>query len=300
MVILCRMKTALIIPEYKQTRYFPTLLKAINSMSVKPDKVVYYMDRPTGRERVEIMRTARDTIVDVRFNTTIPEFVGHPQMNYDTEYFLAGCIRNKVLFELMDEGFDTFIFIDGDCVPEPGLIESHCKLLDSETPVVSVGQRKENKWGDADQRVASPLSNVHIFYDVPFKVAREFWFVDSGVVWTCNFGMNLAAVQELIKLNTICYGRCEVFSSDFTGTWGGEDGFIGLECFYLKIPVWTIPFGKNAVHHIDHERPQNKYDHTTFIDFLEARREELVCRMHLNHMNVAPFVSRIKLYEESR
>jgi hypothetical protein len=149
---------------------------------------------------------------------------------------------------------------------------------------VSVGKRKEAMFNWKDQReTGDPTCNI--FFDKPTEVLHEVMFVDSGVVWTCNFGLNKAALTALKQLNNTLYGRAETFSSDFLGTWGGEDGFIGLECFYSGIDVIALGKGDNGIRHKYHERYKAKYDHIKFVMFLEGRREELLYLLDLYGKN---------------
>jgi hypothetical protein len=68
-----------------------------------------------------------------------------------------------------------------------------------------------------------------------------------------------------------------VFHPDFCGRWGGEDGFLGMECFYGGIPIRTTPImDMEGVSHIEQPRPSNRYDHQAFVDFLEVKRRELI------------------------
>lgn len=225
----------------------------------------------------------------------IPEYVGHPQMTYGEEYFMAGHARNVAIEYAVDNGFDIVIFIDGDCMPEPDFIKSHAAILSIPSPCTTVGKRKEAIWGYDDQRMVSKINPIPIFHGKPTNVTNEFYFVDSGVLWTCNFGMNIAAISALYGINERLYGRREVFSSDFSGTWGGEDGFIGLECLYCKIPVYALEKGNNGVRHKEHPRPTGKYDHITFIDYLEERREDLLFRMGLFGMEHPEYKSKSEL-----
>jgi hypothetical protein len=86
-----------------------------------------------------------------------------------------------------------------------------------------------------------------------------------------------------------------VFSTEFLGTWGGEDGFVGMECYYSGIPTYALPNGENGIIHQPHIRPLNKYDHPTFIPYLEAMREDLLTRMHLNKIDTHAYIPRIQM-----
>ena len=273
---------------------------AIHAMPVKPCHVLYMADRPTAKERVEALSILdNDPLIEYYPITSKPAYVGRPKMTYGVEWFLTGHVRNcAVDYIEKHQEIDAVVFIDGDCIPEPDLVKSHMAVLDCADPKVSVGKRKEAMFNWKDQReTEDALANI--FYDVPNEVLSEGMFVDSGVVWTCNFGMNKAALGYLKQLNCTLYGREETFCSEFLGTWGGEDGFIGIECYYTGVPVIALEHGNNGIRHKYHIRDKSKYDHIAFIDFLEKNRERLLYLLDLYNMNVrhCKFIRREDLIE---
>ena len=281
------MNVLLAIPSRNQNQYLAEQIEAVKSQTVLPCRVLYMADRPTGRERVEAMRIiGDDPLVEYYPITSRPDYVGRPQMTAGEEWFLTGHVRNEAVKYMENhQDIDAVVFIDGDCMPEPDLIKSHAEVLRSnDRPCVSVGKRKEAQFGWDDQRTEK-ANMIELFFDKPTEVEEEAYFVDSGVVWTCNFGMNRNALSSLKHLNKTLYGREEAFSSDFLGTWGGEDGFIGMECFYTKIPVFTLGNGNNGIRHIFHKREKTKYDHLAFINYLEEKRRELMYLLDLYGLN---------------
>lgn len=296
------MRTLLYIPAHGQNIFFKKMLERLSALTERPAECIYTIDRPQPGEFEEAqsiydeVAKVRDiSFVSLQRSDDCPERVGHPQMNAGSEYFLTGYLRNKATQYALDNGFDAVVFIDGDCVPEPDLIAAHNAILNNDTPVSTIGRRREIIWNMEDQRMASPDSICHFFADTPTLIENEFWFVDSGVVWTCNFGLNIAAIKALRQLNSTLYGVDEVFSTEFLGTWGGEDGFVGMECYYSGIPTYALPNGENGIIHQPHTRPLNKYDHPTFIPYLEAMREDLLTRMRLNKIDTHAYIPRIQM-----
>lgn len=281
------MNLLLAIPARGQNKYLAEMKVAIHAMSVKPCHVLYMADRPTSKESVEARSIiGDDPLIEYYPIYQKPDYVGRPKMTYGVEWFLTGHVRNCAVDYILKHGdIDAVVFIDGDCIPEPDLIKSHMAVLDCAEPKVSVGKRKEVMYNWQDQRDTAE-SSCGIFHDVPTEVLYEAMFVDSGVVWTCNFGMNVAALGYLRQLNATLYGREETFSSEFLGTWGGEDGFIGLECYYTGVPVIALENGNNGIRHKYHLRNEDKYNHTAFIQFLEEHREQLLYLLDLYKMNV--------------
>lgn len=271
------MKTALVILCKKQDKYAPAIARGVVSQTVKPDRILVVLDRPGLLERTATVK-AYSEIPGCEFLvvSSTPETIGRPPMRPGVEPFCAGHCRNLALDMLYDS--DLVIFTDGDCIPLSGMVESH--ILAHGAGCVTVGRRTEVKWGSTDQRQSYDRRPVPIFKKEPSVVDSERYIADSGVVWTCNFGITPGAIRKLRKLNGMLYGTETVFHPDFTGRWGGEDGFLGMECFYGGIPIRTTPLtGTDGVSHIEHARPEDKYDHTSFLPFLEAKRHELVLLM---------------------
>ena len=283
------MKTLLAIPNKEQVKYLDQMVEHIEAMSVKPDKVLYLQDRPSARDMVDCRKIlAGHPLIEQVVVRDQPEHLGHPQMVYGEYHFLTGHVREVAIDYMLQNGYEAIVFIDGDCLPEPDLIKDHQSILGvAGGAAVTIGQRKEYMHGWVDQRMTSK-SKMSIFFNEPKQVTNEGYFVDSGVVWTCNFGMNLDAVIHLRRLNNMLYDRNETFHSDFLGTWGGEDGFIGMECFYTGVPVYALPIGQNGIKHQYHDRRSAKYQHVSFISFLEAHREQLIFLLNLYKVNPKP------------
>ena len=284
-----RMKTLLAIPNKEQVKYLEQMVEHIEAMSVKPDKVLYLQDRPSAREMVDCRKIlSGNSLIEQVVVRDQPEHMGHPQMVYGEYHFLTGHVREVAIDYMVKNGYDIIVFIDGDCLPEPDLIKDHAAILGTAGgAAVTIGQRKEYMHGWVDQRMTDK-SKMEIFFKEPTEVKNEGYFVDSGVVWTCNFGMNADAVTHLRRLNQLLYSRYETFHSDFLGTWGGEDGFIGMECFYTGLPVYALPIGDNGIKHQYHDRRSAKYQHVSFISFLEAHREQLIFLLNLYKVNPEP------------
>ena len=268
------MKVALTILCKDQSKYAPAIVKGVLSQTVTPDRVLVVMDRPSLVERMEVNR-AYSGIPGCEFLavSTPVKPMGRPPMIPGVPPFGAGRCRDLALCMLDD--CDLVIFTDGDCIPMPQMVESH---LDAAEPgCVTVGRRTECKWGSQDQREALESRAIHIFTGKPGTVTSERYIADSGVVWTCNFGITREAAKALCELNGMLYGHSSVFSPAFSGRWGGEDGFVGMECFYGGIPIRTTPVKeRDGVCHIEHPRPPDVYQHGAFLQFLEAKRRELV------------------------
>lgn len=272
------MKTALVILCRNQGKYASRIAEAVKAQSVAPETVFVVMDRPDILERSKVSGAYRD-IPGIRMLVvgSAPETISRPPMVPNVSPFCAGHCRNLAL-EMLD-GYELIIFTDGDCIPESQMVESHIAAYTEGG--VTVGRRLEGKWLYRDQREAYGARPIPIFFKESRRVTSERYVADSGVVWTCNFGMSSGAVEAIRKLNEELYGVSAVFHPDFCGRWGGEDGFLGMECLYAGIPIMTTPVMEHdGVVHLDHPRPADKYDHVSFLPFLEAKRHELVTLMN--------------------
>ena len=281
------MKTALVILCKNQGKYASKIAGAVSAQSVMPDRVLVVMDRPDILEKNEVNGAYKDVPgCDILVVGSAPDRIARPQMVPGVPPFCAGHCRNLAIEMLY--GYELIIFTDGDCIPEKQMVESHIAAYTEGG--VTVGRRLEGKWLFRDQREVYDKRPIPIFFQESRRVTEEKYVADSGVVWTCNFGMSSGAVDTIKKLNAELYGVSAVFHPDFCGRWGGEDGFLGMECLYAGVPIMTTPkMEHDGVSHIDHPRPTNKYDHVTFLPFLEAKRQELVELMNATGRDVGEF-----------
>lgn len=259
----------LIIISKNQVPYMDQILAKVDEMTVKPDRLYYMLDREDEKgknEAVDIMAKHSCAFFSkLMFNDKVPTNVYRPMMTPDVDYFLAGYCRNICINEALEDGCDKLVFIDGDCLPEGDIIKGYDEYLTNEKPVVLCGRRDDFSFGYTDQREHNKYRNI--FRD-PFTVIdEEAPVLDSAVLWSCNIGMNKAAIERLIKINTTLYGYNCVFSPIFSGRWGGEDSFLGIECFYDKeIILAGLGVPRTGITHIHHDRPKAKYGHATFIE----------------------------------
>lgn len=268
------MKTAIAILCKNQEKYAGAIARGVLSQTVKPDRVLVVMDRPGLPEQAETRKAYADVPgCEFLAVSCVPDIIERPPMLPGLVPFCAGHCRDLAIEMLYD--VDLVVFIDGDCIPMPRMLESHVAAY--EEGCVTVGRRSEVKLNSNDQRQCSGSHPVPIFGKKSNYVTSERYIADSGVVWTCNFGITAGAVKAIRNLNEKLYGVGTVFHPDFCGRWGGEDGFLGMECFYGGIPIRTTPvMDSDGVSHIEHPRPKAKYDHQAFLAFIEVKRRELI------------------------
>lgn len=262
---------ALIIISKNQVKHLEQILFKISGMTVKPDRIYLLQDR----DSIDDVNHAKSIISKFKFDNLIhvinndePAYIGRPQMNYGEQHFLAGYCRNKCIDLAISDGCSEFIFIDGDCLPEGEIVSGYHKYLKKDNAIVLCGRRNDFQFKYHDQREYNQYENI---FAEDFTIIRqEVAVLDSAVLWSCNIGMNIAAVQRLKCINKTLYGYDEVFSTWFSGTWGGEDGFLGVECFYDdEITLAGLGVQRSGITHIHHERPDKKYAHIQFIKRLK-------------------------------
>jgi hypothetical protein len=259
--------TGLIIISKGQIRYLPYIIGKISDMTLRPDAIYYLMDRDVESD----VSTARNIIHDSGFdfinlieNYDVPCGLRRPMMTAGMPYFLSGFCRNVCIDKAISDGCDRIVCIDGDCIPECCIIEGYNKFLPKDSPSVVCGKRNDAVLGFSDQREHNKYPNI--FSDNISEVSYEAAVLDSAVLWSCNIGMNALAVRRIKEINKKYYGISEVFSSIFSGRWGGEDSFLGIECFYDEnISLMAMGFPRSGITHIDHPRPIDKYAHSTFL-----------------------------------
>lgn len=267
------MKTAVIVPLHNQSKYWNKILIGLQRQSVKPDLVIAVVDRPdcdkgplvgSGEpenatwDALTHISTQNSEFPDL--NITIEVIYSVPAQlprTADGKIFLAGMARNVGLEAAIRQGCTNFIFIDGDCVPESDLVKAHNAKLGKNLPILTVGRRRERQYRFQDRRESvAALAHLQLFRDKGTVINEHGNLIkDCMVVWSCNIGINLYAVNLIKKLNYRYFQRKELFSSDFLGAWGGEDSYLGIQAVYCRIFITTIGDRLSGVHHIDHPRP---------------------------------------------
>lgn len=266
-------KMALLIPVYEQARHWELILKGINSNKVFPDKIYALLDRVSDEDYAHISKLSNDSGLNIEVVRcpVPPAHLVTREPNGDAPFYV-GFIRNYGLDIAINEGYEQFVFIDGDCIPQSGLFTAHSTKLDCDIPVLSIGRRREQKFRWRDQREVSPeYTHLNIFRPEGLLINNPELITSCVLVWSCNIGMNLSHVKLLKKFNEKYYSRSEVFSSDFLGAWGGEDGFLGVQSWFIKSFITTIGDVKGGVQHIDHPRPPEKYT----VDHMQYFQEQL-------------------------
>lgn len=232
-----------VIPIHKQIGNIDKIFAGLNQQTTKPNNVHLILDR------TELVSDSQ--FANCEFNVLQTKF--YPRENPARhDGFHAGDARNIGIDIAIEGGADIVVMIDGDCVPQPRLIEGHVIACNRSIPILSCGRRREKKYGWKDQReLIADLTNIGFF-------SREIIINDPEllrkcmVVWSCNIAMNQSAIIRMKEFNRKYYTKPEVFSSAFDGGWGGEDSFLGVEAWMNR--TFIVANHIASVEHIDHPR----------------------------------------------
>lgn len=280
------MKTTVIIPIHKQFKYYKKIINGLERQSVLPDMVHVILDRPDPDESIDDIETSLN--VKIITHDGKDAYIGNKTEGQPL--FLTPYNRNLGIDTAIEDGCDKFIFIDGDCVPQEKLVESHLRKINYDIPVLTCGRRRESKYRWQDRREYMPeLTHLELFRKNGTLIRNPELIKKSLIVWSCNIGMNMKTVRMLKKFNKKYYGRNEVFCSEFTGSWGGEDGFLGIEAFYCRVFISTIGEKKAGIEHIDHPRPSEKYT-VEHLRYYAKQMEKIQKKIKIHPMDLSFFV----------
>ena len=297
------MKTAIIVPLHNQSKYWNKILLGLQRQSVKPDFVFVVVDRPkldkgplkgSGEpeteewDALEYITNENSKYPDL--NVKIEVIYSEPKhltRNPEGKIFLAGMTRNVGLEAAIREGCTEFIFIDGDCIPESDLVSAHITKLRKNLPILTAGRRRERQYRLQDRRESiASLAHLQLFRSKGTVINQNSNLLkDCMIVWSCNLGINLVAVNLIKKLNRRYFQRDELFSSDFLGAWGGEDSYLGIQALYCRVFITTIGEKLSGVHHIDHPRPTTVYS-IEHKEFFEKQCTRLRDKVRLNPLDL--------------
>lgn len=144
-------------------------------------------------------------------------------------------------------------FLDGDCIPGPAWANEHVSALSVNTPTVSCGARTQG--ARRDPRTL-PLewqgqSFAPSMIDVP-RIATLPEIIAHRATWSCNLGINCAAISLLQSAGEMLHGSRRIFSPEFDGRWGGEDTALGIVAHHTGCRVVALTEA-SAVEHIPHD-----------------------------------------------
>lgn len=272
------MKNALVVPVHKQSDNIHLIFDGIKNQTLVPDIVYLILDRPNDDEVSKVNELS--SIYEFQSSVFSIENAPSGVLNRNGgELFLAPYVRNHGIELALSEGYDNIIFIDGDCIPQEGLVKSHVNKCSYNLPTLNVGRRREIQYKWKDQReIDRRLLNLELFPRDGRLIHNLEMLKQSLIVWSCNISMNKQAIELIKKFNSYYYGRNEVFSSMFNGTWGGEDGFLGIEAYFARVFINMLGETSSGVKHIDHPRPNDKYS-DEHLRFLKGKITELGAMM---------------------
>jgi glycosyltransferase involved in cell wall biosynthesis len=283
---------SVIIILHNQSKNLDPILLGLSRQSISDFSVIVIEDRPTESDHAEhLLAISSSNISDKILLHTLSNHPLVSRKNPDGSTFLAPYAREVGLDMAIASGSEYFIFIDGDCIPLSGMISGHLDSLKYNIPVLTCGRRREKKYRWQDMRECEPgIMNYGIFRGKGMLVNNPDLLIKSLLVWSCNIGLNLAAVRRIRELNRMFTGHSDLFCRHFWGAWGGEDGFLGIQAWTTRTYIKMLGDPMSGVDHIDHPRPAEIYnpDHSKFLsDISDKLRKYLV----INPLDLAFFTN---------
>lgn len=172
-------------------------------------------------------------------------------------------------------GVCDFIFIDGDCLASPRLVEEHASVLHNNVGVVSCGFRYNRTKPYNNQYTLVPDRRLKNYYTkhqvfIPNMNAVAFMpyeILNHDVVWSCNLGVNAKALEN-IRMTTqpLSTNKSRYFCDVFDGKWGGEDTLLGLAGFRSGCVITTLDPSKSWVEHIWHPTTHHVNDNLMIVE----------------------------------
>jgi len=264
-----------IVPIHNQLKNIGVVLTAYLNQTQVPTDLILVFDKCTDGSETQVpiyapaFQKKGSTLhaVDTA-GSTCPGFGAGRTRDVGLQYALAVGLAGP------------FLFTDGDCVPSPTLVEHHATQLAVDQARITCGVRYDTipngtkpdypyEAGtligmriQSDLRLYAPWCSDLVFGDRYDRlVVNPVVFMQSWICWSCNLGMNLAAVHQLYNINGFMDGDIQrAFNSSFDGRWGGEDGFVGLSMF--RTGRETVALSTSSwVTHIYHNRSHTNPEH---------------------------------------
>lgn len=275
-----------VIPIHNQEANIQRVLDGYMKQSERPKHVVLVFDRCSDASKsIAAAYLMKFKLLDMTLHLVdTAQFVG-------INGFGAGRTRDIGVNYAIDKRLgEQFLFTDGDCIPSIDLVAHHAQQLCVSAPRITCGQRwetlgpgepaqyelmKPTAYGElvqGDMRVYASWCRGLVFgfgYDrlvIDPQVFRQSW-----ICWSCNLGMNLAAIKLCWDANGFISGDVKrVFNSAFDGRWGGEDGFVGDIMFRYGGSVVAMS-ERSQVTHLWHERKHTNLQHLGLLAELDLR-----------------------------
>lgn len=265
-----------VVPIHNQSKNIPRIMYGFASQTRMPDSMVFVTDKCTDNS-FDMLKVHAVNLCSRGVKVTITGT--DPKRGFG-----AGMTRDTGLLVAESEyDPDLVVFTDGDCIPEPNLVESHIEAHNSLSgPVVCCGARtdiEEDGSVSADPRLRNEYNKNKVFSPTTTRyVINPDVIVSSWACWSCNMSVNKAAIARCRDINSFLAGseQSRVFSPVFDGRWGGEDGFVAMSLFYSGGHVLMLK-PDAYVTHIWHPRSHTNIEH---LFLLKAKLVELrsLCR----------------------
>lgn len=264
-----------IIPSHNQGKHIPKILQAYENQSIKPDLILFVLDRCVDNS----LENLQNTDCKMKIEWIIKDF---------GENFSAGMTRDFGIDYIQKTypEYRMIIFTDGDCIPSERLVELHLENINqSKNSIVSCGARnkqKENLEWEKDERLDERWINEFSFTDKNSRlIVANFLTLDNIFTYSCNFAFNKNAIELCQEINSKLSNSKRVFNPEFDGSWGGEDSFIS-HCLYRTGNYILMTNKECFVNHFYHPESPKQKGKKLLQDQLSRRLEKLILNGELS------------------
>lgn len=278
-----------VIPIHNQAKNLTPVLGAYLAQTKAPKNIVLVLDRCTDNSK-ELAESFISKFEIIGCKLHVIEKIMEGNIGFG-----AGSTRDFGVRYALDNNLEgDFLFSDGDCIPSPELVAHHEESLVSDLPRITCGLRYETIGGgqeqefplvgdyvlgmpvQTDMRLAASYCEGNVFGDGYDRLVMNPDVIkNSWICWSCNLGMNRAAINLCHAVNGRMDGdERRVFNSAFDGNWGGEDGFVGATLFHCGGEVIAAS-QRSWVTHIWHPRTHTNLSHMNLVLSKEQRLIDL-------------------------
>jgi len=230
------MKVSVIVTTYNRPDALKRVLDGLVNQTRPPEEVIIADDGSTDETQSMLTPFLKHQQIDIKHAWQADEG------------FRAARIRNKAI---LNASGDYLVLLDGDCIPEPHLIEDHVSLarkgcfFQGKRVLVNEPAVDEFSFDDILSKgrlfqyaLQGKISNSHHIFRLPFLPSYRTRKL-SGIR-SCNFGLFR---EDIFAVNG--------FNQEFKG-WGREDSELVVRLFKYGLKRIEHPF-KALVYHLWHQ-----------------------------------------------
>jgi glycosyltransferase involved in cell wall biosynthesis len=272
------MTVGIVITIYKDLEALDLIVEAIKNQTVKPNEIIIAEDNNS------------DEVAKFVANIKIDNVLVYHTFQEDN-----GWQRNKSTNNALRVAkSDYLIWIDGDCIPYPTLVESHIALCENNT--VLCGRRAE-----PGEKFSTALRKKQISVDAFLKnYIKNFFKLKRDNIKHYEDGFSLKADSFLFKIINLirknkenhivgCHWsawkkdleKINGFDEDFTLPTTGEDTDIERRLRYFGIKMKSCRYCANVIH-LYHKKVFNPDITSKTEKLMKTKKDQFICKNGLN------------------